>query len=72
MAEKTITKIEGKIPSISDLAASISDLVTDENKIPNIRSLVKKEDYNTKTTEIEKNLLIMTIINILLLQNLIV
>ena len=25
-----------------------------ENKIPNVRSLVKKTDYNTKITEIEK------------------
>ena len=27
-----------------------------ENKIPNISSLVKKTDYNTKITEIEKKL----------------
>ena len=27
-----------------------------ENKIPNISSLVRKTDYNTKITEIEKNL----------------
>ena len=41
-----VTKIEGKIPSISGLA-------TNENKIPDVSSLVKKTDYNTKISEIE-------------------
>ena len=31
-------------------------LTTVENKIPSISSLVKKTDYNTKITEIEKKL----------------
>ena len=36
-----ITKIEGKIPSISGLATNAA-LTAVENKIPNISSLVKK------------------------------
>ena len=47
-----VTKIEGKIPSISGLAAN-SALTAIENKIPDISSLVKKTDYNTKISEIE-------------------
>ena len=37
-----VSEIEGKIPSISDLA------VTFENKIPSVSNLVKKTDYDTK------------------------
>ena len=64
------------MPSIGGLA-TISALNALENKIPNIRSLLKKKnkkkDYNTNITKIEKkNLLNMIMINILLLQNLII
>ena len=48
----------GKIPSISGLATNTA-LTTVEHKIANISNLVKKKkktDYNTKITEIEKNL----------------
>ena len=44
--------------------------MTVENKIPSISSLVKKTDYNTKITEIEKNLQIIIMTNILLIQKL--
>ena len=47
-----VTEIEGKIPSISGLATN-SALTAVENKIPDVRSLVKKTDYNTKISEIE-------------------
>ena len=47
-----VTEIEGKIPSITDLAAN-SELTAVENKIPDVSSLVKKTDFNTKVTEIE-------------------
>ena len=47
-----ITEIEGKIPSISGLATN-STLTAVENKIPDVSSLVKKTDYNTKIIEIE-------------------
>ena len=44
-----------------------------ENKIPNISSVVKKKqtDYITKITKIEKKLTDITMINMLLLHNLI-
>ena len=47
-----VTKIEGKIPSISGLVTN-SALTAVENKTPDFRSLVKKTDYNTKSSEIE-------------------
>ena len=65
-----VTELENKIPDVSNLATKTA-LTTAENKIPNVSSLVKKTDYHTKTTEIERNLLIITMTNILLLQNLI-
>ena len=40
------------MPSISGLATN-SVLTAVENKIPNVNSLVKKTDYNTKVSEIE-------------------
>ena len=59
------------MPSIGGLATTALNAL--ENKIPSIRSLLKKKDYNTNITEIEKkNLLNMIMINILLLQNLII
>ena len=48
-------KQRSKIPSISGLATKAA-LTAVENKIPNISSSVKKADYNTKITEIEKKL----------------
>ena len=42
-----VTEIEGKIPSISGLATN-SALIDIANKIPDVSSLVKKTDYNTK------------------------
>ena len=47
-----ITEIESKIPSISRLATK-----TALTAIPNISCLVKKTDYNTKITQIEKKLI---------------
>ena len=47
-----ITKIENKIPDISNLATKTA-LNSDENKIPDTSGLVKKTDYNTKITKIE-------------------
>ena len=59
LAKKTdldakITKIEGKIPSITDLAIN-SALTAIENKIPNVSNLVKKTYSITKISEIETN-----------------
>ena len=43
------------IPYVSSLAAKTS-LTAAENKIPSVSNLVKKTDYDTKITEIEKKL----------------
>ena len=45
--------MESKIPSITGLATN-SVLTAVENKIPNVSSLVKKTDYNTKIGQIKK------------------
>ena len=63
-----ITEIEGKIPSISCLARNAA-LTTVENKIPNISSLVKKQIMTQKLLKSKRNLLIITMINILQLQS---
>ena len=51
-----VTEIEGKIPSITGLATN-SALTTVENKIPDVSILVKKRDYNTKISDIEKKII---------------
>ena len=48
-----ISEIESKIPSFSGLATN-SALTAVENKIPDTGSLVKKPDYDTKISELEK------------------
>ena len=55
-----ITEIEGKIPSVSDLAINTA-LTTVENKIANISSLVKKTGI---TQKLKRNLLIIIMISI--------
>ena len=47
-----IAVIKGKIHSISGLVAN-AGLTSVENKIPSVRNLVKKTDYNSKITENE-------------------
>ena len=47
--------MEGKIPDIGNLATKAA-LIAIENKIPSVKNLVKKTDYNTKVTEIENKL----------------
>ena len=54
------TKLENKIPNISNLATKTA-LTTVENKIPSGSDSVKKRDYNNKVTEIEKKFLILVI-----------
>ena len=44
--------MEGKIPSITGLATN-SALTAIENEIPDVSSLVKKTNYNTKISEIK-------------------
>ena len=47
-----LTELESKIHDSGNLATKAA-LSTAENKIPDISSLVKKTDYNTKITDIE-------------------
>ena len=65
-----VTKIEGKIPSISGLATDAA-LTAVENKIPNISRLVKKQIMTQKLLKLKRNLLTIIMINILQLQSLI-
>ena len=51
-----VTEIEGKIPSISGLATNLA-LSAVKNKIPDVSSLVKNTDYNTKISDIEKKII---------------
>ena len=50
-----ITEIENKIPSITGLATN-SVLTAVENEIPDPSNLVKKTDYDTKISDIEKKI----------------
>ena len=52
-----IKNIEDKIPDITNLVPNAA-VTAVENKIPNIRKLVKKTDYNTKISEIENKIAI--------------
>ena len=65
-----ITETEVKIPSFSSLGTNAA-LTTVENKIPNISSLVKKQIITQRLLKLKRNLLIIIMINILLLQSLI-
>ena len=51
-----LTELENKIPDVSSLATK-SALTAVTNKISNVSSLVKKTDFDTKITEIEKELI---------------
>ena len=65
-----LTELKNNIPDVSNLAAKTALSVV-ENKIPSVSSLVKKTDYNTKPEILKRNLLIIIMKSILLLQSLI-
>ena len=65
-----ITELENKIPDISNLATKTA-LTAIENKIPNVSNLVEKQTIIPKLQKLKRNLLIINIMNILILQNLI-
>ena len=50
-----LTELENKIPDVSSLATT-NALSAGENKIASVSNLVKKTDYNTKISELEKKL----------------
>ena len=54
--KKRLTELENKIPDVSSLATKAA-LTAVKNKIPDVSSSVlKKTDYNTKISELEKKL----------------
>ena len=53
--EAKLTELENKIPDVSSLATKAA-LTAVENKIPNVSGLVNKINYNTKISELEKNI----------------
>ena len=55
-----IKDIEDKIPSVTNLVR-IAGLNNVEHKKPNVTDLVKKEDYDAKISEMEKNILLLLI-----------
>ena len=66
-----LTELENKIPDVSILATKTA-LTPLENKIPNISSLVEKKQIITqKLLKLKRNLLIIIMTSILLLQSLI-
>ena len=64
-----LTELENKIPDVSSLATKTA-LTAVENKIPSVSNLVKKT-ITQKLVSLKRNLLIIIMINILLLQSLI-
>ena len=52
LTDKT-NEVKSEVPSITNLATTAA-LTTVENKIPNVSNLIKKTDYNTKISKIEK------------------
>ena len=71
MLQKTkLTELENKVLDVSSLATTTA-LTTVENEIPGVRSLVKKQFMTQKLVSLKKNLLIIIVTNILLLQSLI-
>ena len=65
-----LTELENEIPDVSSLAAKTA-LTAVENKIPDVSSLVKKKIMTQKLVSLKKNLLIIIITDISLLQSLI-
>ena len=71
MLQKTkLTELENKVLDVRSLATTTA-LTTVENEIPGVRSLVKKQFMTQKLVSLKKNLLIIIVTNILLLQSLI-
>ena len=66
-----LTELENKISDVSSLATKTA-LTAVENKIPSAISLVKKQFMTQKSVSFKRNLLIIIVISILLLQSLII
>ena len=70
LLKKKLTELENKIPDVSSLATKTA-LTAVENKIPDISKLVKKKNITQKSVRLKKNLLIIIMTSLLLLQILI-
>ena len=71
MLKKTkLIELEIKIPDVSS-SGTKNSLTAVENKIPGVSRLVKKQIITQKSASLKKNLLIIIMTNILLLQSLI-
>ena len=64
-----LTELENKIPDISGLATKTA-LTEVENKVTSVTSLVKKQTMAQKLVSLKRNLLMIIMTNILLLQSL--
>ena len=65
-----LTELENKIPDVSSLATK-NALTAVKNKIPSVSNLVKKQTMTQKLVSLKRNLLMIIMINMLLLQSLI-
>ena len=65
-----LTKLEIQIPDVSSLATK-AELTAVENKLPVLVVLLKTQAKTLKLHKLKINLIIITMINILLLQSLI-
>ena len=65
-----LTELENLIPDVSSLATKAA-LTAGENKIPSVSNLVKKQTMTQKLVSLKRNLLMIIMINMLLLQSLI-
>ena len=68
---RKLTELENKIPDVSSLATKTA-LTAVENKIPDVSSLAKKKIMTQKSVSLKRNLLIIIMESILLLQNLMI
>ena len=70
LKKQKLTELENKIGDVSGLATKTA-LTAVENKMPDVSSLVKKTILTQKLVNLKRNLLIIIMTNILLLQSLI-
>ena len=69
LVKKTkVTELENKIPDVTSLATKTA-LTAATNKIPDVNSLIKKTEYDRKLLKLKRNLLIIIIASILLIQS---
>ena len=68
MLKQRLKEVKGEIAGITNLATTTA-LFAVENKTPNVSNLVEKLTMTQKLIKLKRELLIMIMINILLLQN---